>query len=328
MMTSIMIEIKQSNHLIIILYCCWWRSAIGAAYGTAKSGVGIAGIGTFRPDLVMKALIPVVMAGIIAIYGLVVSVLISGSSKASSFIFLLFILLLPLLLTVSLPPLNSGRAWAAILSRKVRLPSFFVRSHLLNVWLNDCFLLLDPEQQRLCAHGLWFECGICRNCSWIGHWNCGWCLCSWLRAGAQGSLLSCSRFLSLSIDTFLRLLMQLFVGMVLILIFAEVLGLYGLIVALILNTKFNNDICQLWVGESLKRKKDRTKKSQAFFISVLFLKFEVVWFLAASAAFWLGFWLLPLLRLLRRMFRHHVTHIFRWLISLNKNQGTQFSWSA
>jgi len=39
--------------------------------------------------------------------------------------------------------------------------------------------------------------------------------------------------------------MQLFVGMVLILIFAEVLGLYGLIVALILNTKFNNDICQL-----------------------------------------------------------------------------------
>jgi hypothetical protein len=26
-------------------------SAVGAAYGTAKSGVGIAGMGTFRPDL-------------------------------------------------------------------------------------------------------------------------------------------------------------------------------------------------------------------------------------------------------------------------------------
>ena len=26
----------------------------GAAYGTAKSGVGIAGVGTFRPDLIMK----------------------------------------------------------------------------------------------------------------------------------------------------------------------------------------------------------------------------------------------------------------------------------
>ena len=87
-------------------------SAIGAAYGTAKSGVGIAGIGTFRPDLVMKALIPVVMAGIIAIYGLVVSVLISGSSKCSSsffsFQFILFFFFLFLLTVVSLPPLTSG----------------------------------------------------------------------------------------------------------------------------------------------------------------------------------------------------------------------------
>lgn len=30
-------------------------TAIGAAYGTAKSGIGIAGVGTFRPDLIMKA---------------------------------------------------------------------------------------------------------------------------------------------------------------------------------------------------------------------------------------------------------------------------------
>lgn len=26
----------------------------GAAYGTAKSGIGIAGVGIFRPDLIMK----------------------------------------------------------------------------------------------------------------------------------------------------------------------------------------------------------------------------------------------------------------------------------
>jgi V-type H+-transporting ATPase 16kDa proteolipid subunit len=26
-------------------------SAVGAAYGTAKSGIGIAGMGTFKPDL-------------------------------------------------------------------------------------------------------------------------------------------------------------------------------------------------------------------------------------------------------------------------------------
>lgn len=70
---------------------------IGAAYGTAKSGIGIAGVGTFRPDLIMKAsyrsssptltsanssafqsLIPVVMSGIIAVYSLVIAVLIAG----------------------------------------------------------------------------------------------------------------------------------------------------------------------------------------------------------------------------------------------------------
>jgi hypothetical protein len=27
---------------------------MGAAYGTAKSGIGIAGVGTYRPDLIMK----------------------------------------------------------------------------------------------------------------------------------------------------------------------------------------------------------------------------------------------------------------------------------
>lgn len=32
-----------------------------------------------RPELIMKSIIPVVMAGIIAIYGLVVSVLIAGA---------------------------------------------------------------------------------------------------------------------------------------------------------------------------------------------------------------------------------------------------------
>ncbi|KAK0937979.1 v-type proton ATPase 16 kDa proteolipid subunit 2 [Friedmanniomyces endolithicus] len=78
---------------------------IGAAYGTAKSGIGIAGVGVFRGDLIMKAstphplhpstpsrhppqltpplqsLIPVVMSGILAVYALVVSVLIAGNLK-------------------------------------------------------------------------------------------------------------------------------------------------------------------------------------------------------------------------------------------------------
>ncbi|XP_030555227.1 V-type proton ATPase 16 kDa proteolipid subunit-like [Drosophila novamexicana] len=54
-------------------------SSIGSAYGTAVSGTGIAATAVMRPELIMKSIIPVVMAGIIAIYGLVVSVLISGT---------------------------------------------------------------------------------------------------------------------------------------------------------------------------------------------------------------------------------------------------------
>ena len=51
--------------------------ALGAAYGTAKSGTGIAAMSIMRPELIMKSVVPVVMAGIIAIYGVVIAVLIS-----------------------------------------------------------------------------------------------------------------------------------------------------------------------------------------------------------------------------------------------------------
>jgi len=55
-------------------------SAFGAAYGTAKSGTGISAMAVMKPEMIMKSVIPVVMAGIIAIYGVVVAVLISQSS--------------------------------------------------------------------------------------------------------------------------------------------------------------------------------------------------------------------------------------------------------
>ena len=51
---------------------------LGAAYGTAKSGTGIAAMGVMRPELIMKSIIPVVMAGIVGIYGLVIAILIAG----------------------------------------------------------------------------------------------------------------------------------------------------------------------------------------------------------------------------------------------------------
>ncbi|KAK3676947.1 v-type proton ATPase 16 kDa proteolipid subunit 2 [Recurvomyces mirabilis] len=132
---------------------------IGAAYGTAKSGIGIAGVGTFRGDLIMKSLIPVVMSGIIAVYSLVVSVLIAGNMK---------------------PP---------------------------------------PEK-----HYTLFE-----GCM---HLACG------LSVGLTG--LAAGYAIGVVGDAGVRAYMQqsrIFVGMVLILIFGEVLGLYGLIVALILNTR-------------------------------------------------------------------------------------------
>ena len=53
---------------------------LGAAYGTAKSGVGIAAAGVMKPDAIMKSIIPVVMAGILGIYGLIIAVIIGTKS--------------------------------------------------------------------------------------------------------------------------------------------------------------------------------------------------------------------------------------------------------
>lgn len=53
---------------------------MGAAYGTAKSGVGIASMGVMRPELVMKSIVPVILAGVLGIYGLIIAVLISIGS--------------------------------------------------------------------------------------------------------------------------------------------------------------------------------------------------------------------------------------------------------
>ncbi|KAJ4828130.1 V-type proton ATPase subunit c2 [Turnera subulata] len=62
-------------------------SCMGAAYGTAKSGVGVAAMGMMRPELVMKSIILVVMAGVLGIYGLIIAVVISTgiNPKAKSY---------------------------------------------------------------------------------------------------------------------------------------------------------------------------------------------------------------------------------------------------
>jgi len=137
-------------------------ASIGAAYGTAKSGTGIAAMSVMRPELIMKSIIPVVMAGIIAIYGLVVAALIANNLKEGG--------------------------------KKDGYKLFNGFLHLgagLSVGLSGL------------AAG--FAIGV------VGD------------AGVRGTAQQ----------------PRLFVGMILILIFAEVLGLYGLIVALVLSTKAN-----------------------------------------------------------------------------------------
>ena len=56
---------------------------LGAAYGTAKGGVGLCSMGVMSPGLVMKNIIGVVMAGVLGIYGLIVAVIISGQGKCT-----------------------------------------------------------------------------------------------------------------------------------------------------------------------------------------------------------------------------------------------------
>merc|ERR1719478_1418625 len=59
-------------------------ACLGAAYGTAKSGVGVANMGVMHSDMVMKSIIPIIMAGVLGIYGLIVAVLIgSGIDKTA-----------------------------------------------------------------------------------------------------------------------------------------------------------------------------------------------------------------------------------------------------
>lgn len=51
---------------------------LGGSYGTAKAAQGIMAMGIRSPELLMKNIIPVVMAGVLGIYGLIVAVILNG----------------------------------------------------------------------------------------------------------------------------------------------------------------------------------------------------------------------------------------------------------
>merc|ERR1719362_409502 len=69
--------------------CALVFANLGAAYGTAKSGVGISSMGVLKPELIIKSIIPVVMAGILGIYGLIVSVILQQRVTATNYTYYL-----------------------------------------------------------------------------------------------------------------------------------------------------------------------------------------------------------------------------------------------
>jgi len=60
-------------------------SNIGAAYGTAKCGVGISAMGVIDPGPIMKNMVPIVMAGVLGVYGLIISIILIGSIKSGGY---------------------------------------------------------------------------------------------------------------------------------------------------------------------------------------------------------------------------------------------------
>ena len=65
--------------------CALVFANLGAAYGTYKSGVGICHLGILRPDKIIKSVIPVIMAGILGIYGLIVAVILNQKINKSGY---------------------------------------------------------------------------------------------------------------------------------------------------------------------------------------------------------------------------------------------------
>lgn len=100
-------------------------------------------MGVLRPDLMMKCIVPVVMAGIIAIYGLVVSVLISGDLQSPMALYTGFIQL-GAGLSVGLAGLAAGFAVGIVGDAGVRGVAQQVRAALATAALSAHFFSRGP----------------------------------------------------------------------------------------------------------------------------------------------------------------------------------------
>lgn len=56
----------------------------GSAYGTAKAGLGIVNVSVLRPDLMVRCSLPVIMAGLVALYGVITDIVIILNRKLSA----------------------------------------------------------------------------------------------------------------------------------------------------------------------------------------------------------------------------------------------------
>ena len=56
---------------------CMILSSWGSAWGTWRAGLGVCQMGVDHPKGVIKNIVPIVMAGVLGIYGLIVSVIIT-----------------------------------------------------------------------------------------------------------------------------------------------------------------------------------------------------------------------------------------------------------
>ncbi|KAH0575997.1 V-type proton ATPase proteolipid subunit [Spironucleus salmonicida] len=54
-------------------------SGLGSAFGTAKAGKGVVAAGVMKPAQAMKNTLPVIMAGVLGIYGLIIAIVINTS---------------------------------------------------------------------------------------------------------------------------------------------------------------------------------------------------------------------------------------------------------
>ena len=59
-------------------------SSWGSAWGTWRAGLGVCHMGIDHPAGIMKAIIPIVMAGVLGIYGLIVAVILTQSVLSPS----------------------------------------------------------------------------------------------------------------------------------------------------------------------------------------------------------------------------------------------------